>query len=50
MDEAMELVNVSQIKDKDFTKISDGQRQSVMLSRHMPAAGDYSVRRAYLIS
>lgn len=33
MDEAMELVNVSQIKDKDFTKISDGQRQRVMLSR-----------------
>ena len=29
----MELVNVSQIKDKDFTKISDGQRQRVMLSR-----------------
>ena len=33
VDEAMELVNVSQIKDKDFTKISDGQRQRVMLSR-----------------
>ena len=29
----MELVNVSQLKDKDFTKISDGQRQRVMLSR-----------------
>ncbi len=33
VDEAMELVNVSQIKDKDFTKKSDGQRQRVMLSR-----------------
>lgn len=33
VDEAMELVNVSQIKDKNFTKISDGQRQRVMLSR-----------------
>ncbi|MGN0349320.1 MAG: ABC transporter ATP-binding protein [Roseburia sp.] len=31
--EAMELVHVTEIKDKDFTKISDGQRQRVMLAR-----------------
>lgn len=33
MEEAMELVHVTQIKDQDFTKISDGQRQRVMLAR-----------------
>ncbi|MBO5293501.1 MAG: ABC transporter ATP-binding protein [Lachnospiraceae bacterium] len=31
--EAMELVHVSGIKNRDFTKISDGQRQRVMLAR-----------------
>lgn len=31
--EAMELVHVSQIKDQDFSKTSDGQRQRVMLAR-----------------
>ncbi len=31
--EAMELVHVSGIKHQDFTKISDGQRQRVMLAR-----------------
>lgn len=31
--EAMELVHVTGIKNKDFTKISDGQRQRVMLAR-----------------
>ncbi len=31
--EAMELVHVSDIKDRDFSKISDGQRQRVMLAR-----------------
>lgn len=31
--EAMELVHVTEIKDKDFTQISDGQRQRVMLAR-----------------
>ncbi len=31
--EAMELVHVTTIKDKDFTRISDGQRQRVMLAR-----------------
>ena len=31
--EAMELVHVTAIKDKDFTRISDGQRQRVMLAR-----------------
>lgn len=30
---AMELVHVVEIKDQDFTKISDGQRQRVMLAR-----------------
>lgn len=33
VNEAMELVHVTEIKDKDFTKISDGQRQRVMLAR-----------------
>lgn len=33
MEEAMELVHVTRIKDQDFTKISDGQRQRVMLAR-----------------
>lgn len=31
--EAMELVHVTAVKDKDFTRISDGQRQRVMLAR-----------------
>lgn len=31
--EAMELVNVTSIKEQDFTQISDGQRQRVMLAR-----------------
>lgn len=31
--EAMELVHVAEIKNEDFTKISDGQRQRVMLAR-----------------
>lgn len=31
--EAMELVHVTDIKDQDFTHISDGQRQRVMLAR-----------------
>lgn len=31
--EAMELVNVTSIKDRDFSKISDGQRQRIMLAR-----------------
>ena len=33
VDEVMELVHVTAIKDQDFTKISDGQRQRVMLAR-----------------
>lgn len=33
MDEAMELVHVSELRDKDFSRISDGQRQRVMLAR-----------------
>ena len=33
IEQAMELVHVSEIKDRDFTKISDGQRQRVMLAR-----------------
>ena len=31
--EAMELVHVTALKNKDFSKISDGQRQRVMLAR-----------------
>ena len=31
--EAMELVHVTGIQDEDFTRISDGQRQRVMLAR-----------------
>lgn len=33
IDEAMELVHVSEIRNQDFIKISDGQRQRVMLAR-----------------
>lgn len=33
INEAMELVHVTEMKDKDFTEISDGQRQRVMLAR-----------------
>lgn len=33
VEEAMELVHVTEIKDLDFTRISDGQRQRVMLAR-----------------
>ena len=31
--EAMELVHVTTLKNKDFSKLSDGQRQRVMLAR-----------------
>ena len=31
--EAMELVHVSEIRHQDFTKVSDGQKQRVMLAR-----------------
>lgn len=33
MEEAMELVHVTEIRNQDFTTISDGQRQRVMLAR-----------------
>lgn len=33
VEEAMELVHVTAIKNQDFTQISDGQRQRVMLAR-----------------
>ena len=33
IEEAMELVRVTEIRNRDFTKISDGQRQRVMLAR-----------------
>ena len=33
VNEAMELVHVTEIKNQDFTKVSDGQRQRVMLAR-----------------
>ena len=33
VEEAMELVHVTAIREQDFTKISDGQRQRVMLAR-----------------
>ena len=33
VENAMELVHIKAIKDQDFTKISDGQRQRVMLAR-----------------
>lgn len=33
VEESMELIQVDGIRDRDFTKISDGQRQRVMLAR-----------------
>jgi iron complex transport system ATP-binding protein len=33
IEEAMDLVHVTEIRNQDFTKISDGQRQRVMLAR-----------------
>lgn len=33
VEEAMELVHVTELKDTSFTRISDGQRQRVMLAR-----------------
>lgn len=33
IEEAMELVHVTEIRNQDFTKVSDGQRQRVMLAR-----------------
>jgi iron complex transport system ATP-binding protein len=33
VEEAMELVHVTELRNQDFTKISDGQRQRVMLAR-----------------
>ena len=31
--EAMDLVHVGELRQRDFTKISDGQKQRVMLAR-----------------
>lgn len=33
VDESMELVHISELKDRDFLKTSDGQKQRVMLAR-----------------
>lgn len=33
VEEAMELVHITELKQQDFTKISDGQKQRVMLAR-----------------
>lgn len=33
IEDAMELVHVTEIRNQDFTKVSDGQRQRVMLAR-----------------
>jgi len=33
VEEAMETVHVTELRDRDFTKISDGQRQRVLLAR-----------------
>ncbi len=33
VEESMELVHVSELRNQDFTKISDGQRQRVLLAR-----------------
>ena len=33
VDESMELVRIHELKDRDFDKISDGQKQRVMLAR-----------------
>ncbi|MEG1559615.1 MAG: ABC transporter ATP-binding protein [Clostridia bacterium] len=33
VDDAMGLVNIIELKDRDFTQISDGQRQRVLLAR-----------------
>lgn len=33
VDEAMEMVQVTELRDRDFRKISDGQRQRVLLAR-----------------
>ena len=33
VESVMELVHISEMRDQDFTKISDGQRQRVMLAR-----------------
>lgn len=43
--EAMELVQVTQIKDLDFNKVSDGQRQRVMLAAcDLSGAADFDLR------
>lgn len=41
--EAMELVQVEKLWDQDFTKISDGQRQRVMLARALAQEPDLIV-------
>ena len=33
VDECMELISIKDIKDKSFLKLSDGQRQRVLLAR-----------------
>lgn len=33
VEESMELVHIQKLRDRDFTKISDGQKQRVMLAR-----------------
>ena len=44
--EAMELVHVEELRQRDFTKISDGQKQRVMLARAICQEPD--MLRAYL--
>lgn len=39
---AMEMVHAWDLKDRDFTAISDGQRQrNSSGARHLPGTGDY---------
>ena len=43
VNEAMEMIHVKNIKDMDFTRISDGQRQRVMLARALAQQPDIIV-------
>lgn len=48
--QSMEMVHIAELADRDFTRISDGQKQRVMLGPgHLSGAGDHTAGRANIL-